>query len=435
MAPTQDKLIILVVDDTPTNLEVISEALTDAGYEVATAISGERALKQVQYSLPDLILLDVQMPVMDGFDTCRRLKEDADTWEIPVIFMTALSDADSKVKGFELGAVDYITKPFQEKELLARVKTHLKLRNFTRELEQRVTERTAELTQTLEQLQQSQLQLIHSEKMSALGNLVAGVAHEINNPVGFIAGNLKPAQDYVQDLFRLIDLYQKKLPEPDEELAEAIATVDLDYIRTDLPKLLASMKEGSNRIRTISTSLRTFSRADKAHKVPFDIHTGIDSTILILQHRLKPNKSRPEIEVIKDYGNLPPLDCFPGQLNQVFMNILANAIDAIDEASQGIDFDELVAKPSQITIQTCLSDDETSALISIRDNGIGMSAEVQSKIFDHFTTKPIGQGTGLGLSIAQQIILEKHSGTLKVNSSPGQGAEFIICIPVHEEDN
>lgn len=423
--------LVLVVDDTPANLEVVCETLGDAGYEVATAINGDRALKRVQAHPPDLILLDVQMPGIDGFETCRRLKADPMTASIPIIFMTALADADSKVKGFDLGAVDYITKPFQEQEVLARVKTHLQLRQLTKNLEQRVAEQTATLEAAFTQLQQSQLQLVHNEKMSALGNLVAGIAHEVNNPLNFIAGNLKPAQDYIKDLFQLIDLYQKELSNPSATLRAALEETDLAYMQADLPKLVASMQAGVDRIHTISTSLRTFSRSDCDRPILCNIHDGIDSTIMILKHRLKANESRPEIDVITNYGDLPPVECFAGQLNQVFMNILANAIDAIEESNQGHTFEYIQDNPNQIIIKTELSDDWRQCVIRIQDNGIGMTDAVKQKIFEHlFTTKGVGQGTGLGLAIARQIIFEKHSGAVEVNSTLGQGTEFVISIPV-----
>ncbi|MBD6617463.1 hybrid sensor histidine kinase/response regulator [Komarekiella sp. 'clone 1'] len=424
-------LKILVVDDTPANLEVICETLGDAGYEVITAIDGDRALRRIQTNLPDLILLDVQMPGIDGFETCQRLKADPTTANIPVIFMTALSDTDSKVKGFDLGAVDYVTKPFQEQEMLARVKTQLQLWQLTKNLEQHINERTAELKTALDQLHHSQLQLVQSEKMSALGNLVAGVAHEINNPVGFIAGNLQPAQDYVQNLLQLVALYQQELPHPSATLQAAIEEMDLEYLQEDLPKLLISMREGVNRIRNISTSLRTFSRADCDRPIPFNIHEGLDSTLMILQHRLKANEFRPAIEVIKHYGEIPQIECYVGQLNQVFMNILANAIDALEEVTQKRSFENIKTNPNQITIRTQLTDDPQLVQLRIQDNGIGMSQEVKQRIFDHlFTTKEIGKGTGLGLAIAYQIVTEKHNGSLDVNSTLGQGTEFIVTLPV-----
>ncbi|MBD2039536.1 ATP-binding sensor histidine kinase [Microcoleus sp. FACHB-672] len=287
-----------------------------------------------------------------------------------------------------------------------------------------------EAQQALQDLQQAQLQIVQSEKMSALGNLVAGVAHEINNPVGFIAGNLDPAQDYIQDLFRLIDLYQKKLPNPDTELADEIEAIDIEYLQEDLPKLIDSMKLGVERIRNISTSLRTFSRADKDYKVPFNIHEGIDSTILILKHRLKANDDRPAIKVVTEYGNLSAVECFPGQLNQVFMNLLANAIDALEDSNQGHSFKEIQASPNCITIRTEMKDNEW-VMINIADNGSGMTEAVKQRIFDHlFTTKAVGQGTGLGLAIARQIVVEKHGGRLEVQSELGQGTEFSIFLPV-----
>jgi len=299
----------------------------------------------------------------------------------------------------------------------------------------RLYQQSQEYAQKLElylnDLKQMQLQLVQGEKMSALGNLVAGVAHEINNPVGFIAGNLQPAQEYLQDLFELIDLYQDSFPKPGAKIEEKIEDIDLEYLREDLPKLISSMNEGVERIRNISTSLRTFSRADSDQPVSFNIHDGLESTLLILKHRLKASEFRPAIEVVKDYGKLPLVKCFPGQLNQVFMNVLANAIDALEESNKERSFQEIKARPNQITVQTALSESNNQVLIRIKDNGVGMSAEVKENIFNHlFTTKSVGQGTGLGLSIAHQIVVKKHGGTLVVNSSLGEGSEFVISIPV-----
>jgi len=435
MQPIESTETILIVDDNPHNLEVLSETLLDAGLDVAVATSGESALRQMEYNVPSLILLDVMMAGMDGFEMCQRLKANPATQDIPVLFMTALTDSVDKVKGFNLGAVDYITKPFQQEEVLARVRTHLKLRSLAKHLEDKVIERTAELSKSLYELQQTQLQLVQSEKMSTLGQLVAGVAHEINNPVGFLAGNLGPAREYVQDLFRLLALYQQKYPNPDPAIQTEIEVIDLDYLRDDLPQLLNSMELGIERVRSISTSLRTFSRTDKDYKVNFDLHEGINSTILILKHRLKANEQRPEIQIVKAYGQLPRVKCFPGQLNQVFMNILANAIDAIEEQNQSRSFQEISVDPNVITIKTELNEDDSAALIRIADNGAGIPEAIQPHIFDYsFTTKAVGQGTGLGLAIAHQIVTEKHSGTLTVTSSPGQGTEFVVRLPLAEAE-
>jgi signal transduction histidine kinase len=422
---------ILIVDDTPTNLQVLSESIRLAGWTTLVAMDGETAIEQAEYAQPNLILLDVMMPGIDGFETCRRLKLNPVTESIPIIFMTALSDPQDKVKGLEIGAVDYITKPFQQAEVLARVKLHLKLYHLTQTLEQRVSERTSELTASLQNLQEAQLKLVQSEKMSTLGQLVAGVAHEINNPVGFIAGNLKPANLYVQDLLYLISLYQQKFPQPGTEIEKTIQKIDLDYLRHDLPKLLSSMRDGIDRIRNISVSLRTFSRSDIDHKEAFDVHEGLNSTMLILKYRLKANEFRPAIEVIKEYDDLPLIKCFPGQLNQVLINLVANAIDALDEANIGRSYEDIEEHPNQITLQTALVQGGKQVEIRVRDNGLGMIEEVKRRIFDHlFTTKPVGKGTGLGLAIARQIIVERHGGTLEVNSTRGKGAEFIIALPV-----
>jgi predicted ATPase/signal transduction histidine kinase len=287
--------------------------------------------------------------------------------------------------------------------------------------------------QMLEDLQQAQLQLVQSEKMSALGNLVAGVAHEINNPVGFINGNIDEATTTINDVINHLRLYQEKLPNPGKEIEQDAEDIDLEYALADLPKMLSSMKVGCDRIRGISTSLRTFSRADKDYKVPFNIHEGIDSTILILKHRLKANEHRPAIEVVTDYGNLPQIECFPGQLNQVFMNLLANAIDALDESDRGRSFAEIENNPNRITIRTMVEGE--SVKIAIADNGTGMSSEVKSRIFDHlFTTKSVAKGTGLGLAIARQIVVEKHGGAIAVESQSGQGTTFNILIPIETQE-
>ncbi|MEG4029819.1 MULTISPECIES: ATP-binding protein, partial [unclassified Microcoleus] len=285
-----------------------------------------------------------------------------------------------------------------------------------------------ESQQAFTDLKQAQIKIVQSEKMSALGNLVAGVAHEINNPVGFLVGNIQPALDYIKDLFGLLDLYEQKYPQLDPEIQEEIENIDLDYIREDLPKLIGSMREGVKRIRDISTSLRTFSRADTNYPVPCNIHDGIDSTIMILKHRLKANDTRPEIKVIREYGNLPPVECYAGQLNQVFMNLLGNAIDALEESNQGRPYAEIA---NEITIKTDIFRDNKQARIWIKDNGVGMSEAVQEKMFDElFTTKEVGKGTGLGLAIARQIVVEKHGGTIEVNSVLRAGTEFTILLPM-----
>jgi signal transduction histidine kinase len=420
---------ILLVDDNPNNLKVLSEAIQRHGWKALMATDGESAIEQAEYAHPDLILLDVMMPGIDGFETCRRLKANSIAQNIPVIFMTALSDATDKVKGLEIGAVDYITKPFQQEEVIARLKLHLKLSHLTRTLEQRVQERTAELTQSLQQLQHTQLQMIQSEKMSALGNLVAGIAHEMNNPLGFISASLEQAKPNINDIIEHLKLYQESLPNPSEEIINHAEEMDLDYCIEDLFKMIDSMSMACDRITNISNSLRTFSRTDRDCKQPFNLHEGIDSTILILKHRLKANEHRPAIEVFTEYGDIPQVECFPGQINQVFMNVLANAIDALDESSVGRSFKEIVANPNQITITTFAAEKQVKIIIA--DNGIGMSEEVKEHIFDHlFTTKVVNKGTGLGLAIAKQIMIDKHDGQIDCSSMTGKGTKFIISLPI-----
>lgn len=300
-------------------------------------------------------------------------------------------------------------------------------------VEQKVQERTQELneknqdlSQTLEELQRTQAQLIQTEKMSGLGQMVAGVAHEINNPVSFIYGNLAPATEYVQDLLALIDLYQTHYPNPVEEIEELIEDIDLEFISEDLKNLLNSMQVGAERIRNIILSLRNFSRLDEADKKPVNLHDGLDSTLLILQNRFKESGNEKEIKIIKEYGNLPLVNCYASQLNQVFMNLLTNACDAMQDQRSV----EASDRHPSITVSTQVSDRQ-SVEISIADNGPGMTEETIQKIFNPFyTTKPVGSGTGLGLSISYQIVVEKHSGQLRCVSQPGEGAKFIVEIPL-----
>jgi PAS domain S-box-containing protein len=296
-----------------------------------------------------------------------------------------------------------------------------------RQSEAQLQHNNRQLQLALDDLQSAQLQIVQSEKMSALGNLVAGVAHEINNPVGFISGNLTEAQRSLSDVLAHLDLYRSGAAAP--EIADHAEEIDLDYQLDDLPKMIDSMKVGCDRIKSISTSLRTFSRADTDHKVTCNLHDGIDSTILILKHRLKAEAHRPAIQVVTDYADLPKVECFPGQLNQVFMNILANAVDVFDEATATQTYSQIEAQPQIITIQTAVLDQQVQ--IRIRDNGPGMPDSVKQRIFDHlFTTKAVGQGTGLGLSIVRQIVVEKHGGSIEVDSTIGVGTEFVIQLPI-----
>ncbi len=303
----------------------------------------------------------------------------------------------------------------------------------------KLKQQTQNLEKALQELQQAQLQLIQSEKMSSLGQLVAGVAHEINNPTSFIFGNLAYADQYIKDLLGLLQLYQQYYPNPVPEIQAQIKAIDLDFLIEDLPKLLNSMKMGTERIRQIVLSLRTFSRMDEAETKAVNIHEGIDSTLMILEHRLKDQGDRRAIEVIKEYGNLPLVECYAGQLNQVFMNILANAIDAFDESlvighsSLVQDKGQMTNDKGQIHIRTEVIE-PNQVSIRIADNGPGIPEEVKQRLFDpFFTTKSVGKGTGMGLSISYQIITEKHGGSLECISQLGSGAEFVITIPLRQQ--
>ncbi|MGD1944401.1 MAG: ATP-binding protein [Leptolyngbyaceae cyanobacterium] len=288
--------------------------------------------------------------------------------------------------------------------------------------------KAAQLEESLQTLQQTQTQLVQTEKMSGLGQMVAGIAHEINNPVNFIYGNIPHIKEYLGDLTTLVSLYQKHHPNPAPAVADFIAEIDLEYLLADLSKILTSFQLGSQRIRQIVSSLRTFSRLDEADMKAVDIHEGIDSTLLILHHRFKAKPDRPEIHIVKEYSELPLLECYPSQLNQVFMNLLSNAVDALEQELMAGD---RAHKPEAATVKIITAKLNNQVLIRIRDNGPGIDEQHRAKLFDpFFTTKPIGKGTGLGLSISHQIVADKHGGQLTVSSELGQGSEFQIYVPI-----
>ena len=302
-----------------------------------------------------------------------------------------------------------------------------------KEAELKLKGQTRDLENALRELQRTQGRLIQSEKMSALGQLVAGVAHEINNPVNFIYGNLTPVENYVKDLLTALDIHRQHHINLDPDEIEQLEELDVDFLQEDLPKVVDSMKAGARRIREIVLSLRIFSRLDEAEYKDTNIHEGIDSTLTILQHRLRAKPESPAIQVIKDYDRLPRIDCYAGQLNQVFMNILSNAIDAIEERNKKRSPAEQQDNPGTIAITTKLDRVNSQVSIKIRDNGMGIPEDLKNRIFDpFFTTKAIGKGTGLGMSISYQIIVEKHGGHLHYTSHPGEGTEFAIELPLSQ---
>jgi two-component system, NtrC family, sensor kinase len=426
---------IMIVDDTPANVGVLGWYFEENGFRVVVAQDGEEALERAQFVQPDLILLDVMMPGIDGFETCRRLKMMPEIKEIPVIFMTALSDTNEKISGFKAGGVDYVTKPCQIEEVLARVNTHLSLRSMQRKLEdqnrrlraeseerQRVQQSLnnsyAELKETHETLETLHQQLLQSEKMASIGQLAAGVAHEINNPIAFVNSNLGTLKEYVGNLWQLIDTYAQvsealqdrpDLLEPVRSMRESL---DVDFVRKDLQSLMAESLDGVSRVRRIVQDLKDFSRVGEVERQAFDLHAGIDSTLNIVSHELKQRA-----EVIKEYGAIPMIEGVPAQLNQVFMNLLVNAAQAMDH--YGV-----------ITIRTGCEGNWVRA--EIADDGPGIKPEHLPRIFEpFFTTKPVGKGTGLGLSLSYGIV-SQHGGRIEVDSTVGKGARFRVWLPIEK---
>lgn len=415
---------LLIVDDTLNNLKLLSDMLTNAGFYVRKATGGEMAIAAVSTKLPDLILLDVNMPKMNGYEVCCELKANPETESIPIIFLSALDAAFDKVRAFDLGAADYITKPFHQEEVLKRIQNQLRIRTLNLQLEKQ----NKILENALKYFQQNQAEIIQHGRMQGLSQIVAGVAHEINNPIGFISGNIGHAQDYFEQLQAIIETHYKTYP----DLAFPAERENIEFIFEDFPKLIQSMRSGATRICQIVQSLQGFSHHGEEGLRPMELHATLESILKLLQPRLQGKGKRPEIKVSLHLENLPPITCNIQLIGQVFYHILNNAIDAIDEwwdlyLDQKI---PLGQRQPKIEINAQCVDDQW-IWITIDDNGIGIQESIQSRIFEpFFSTKKIGHGSGLGLYISYQIITEKHQGKLICQSKYLEGSTFRVQIPL-----
>lgn len=425
--------ILVVEDDSATRL-LLKRDLQLSGYEVAVAKDGEEGLEQALKIRPALMLCDWMMPLMDGVEVCRRVKATPELASTFFILLTARDSVEDRVEGLDAGADDFIAKPIEANELLARVRSGLRVYQY----QQQLSEANQQLSQTLQELKHAQAQLVQSEKMSSLGQMVAGIVHEINNPITFISGNLDYTTNYIHSLLGLMQLYQKHYPKPHSEIEEAAEDIDWEFLITDLPKSWDSMKAGASRIGDIVRSLKNFSRLDQAEMKPVNLHEGIDNALVLLDYRLSAREDRPVIQVIKEYSDLPLVECCPSQINQVFLNLIDNAIDVLEQKlEETVNSSELGWKDSEasptIWIRTKLLDNDRVE-IAIADNGMGMNPDVVRQIFNpFFTTKPVGKGTGLGLAIAHSVVVDQHNGRLECNSTKGEGTEFSIQIPTRQD--
>ena len=409
---------VLIVDDQLTNIEVLGAALA-RDYEISFATGGAEGIELAMRYPPDLILLDVMMPGMDGFETCRQVRASPQLRDIPVIFISALEDVSDKVKAFQSGGSDYVTKPFQTEEVLARVSTHVALYRTQRNLYQReetLRGNLAELEEAHTKLKEMGSQLLQSEKLASIGQLAAGVAHEINNPIGFVNSNLGTLKLYVEKMLMALSAYEEREKEMTTEAQTVLAAlkqqIDLAYMREDVGNLLSESMDGLQRVKRIVQDLKDFSHVDESEKQLANLEQGLDSTLNVVWNELKY-----KAEVVKEYADIPKIPCMPAQLNQVFLNLLMNAAQAIEDHGK-------------ITIRTGQAGE--NVWVEVEDTGKGIKPEHLERIFDpFFTTKPVGTGTGLGLSLSYGIV-QKHGGRLEVKSEVGKGTIFRVLLPLHE---
>lgn len=405
---------ILIVDDDIATQMILQNTLEEQGYQVATAEDGKTALELAESLSPELVICDWMLPELNGLEVCQKLRSHPTLATTFFILLTAQDQIDecSSFEGLtsEYQVDEWMSKPIEIDGLLARVRCGLKIAAQNK------------------QLKQAYQQLLYSEKMLNLGQMVSGIAHEINNPVSFVTGNITHATGYAQDLMELVELYGEHYPKPVAEIEERIEDIDLEFLLEDFPQLLESIKVGTDRIRHLVESLRNFYKQDDGELKTVDIHEGLADIILILQGRLKGKKGR-AIQIVENYGKLPKVQCYPGQLNQVFMNLLNNAIDSLDtNREQDNEFQPEIKITT--TAETPEASGEGWVTIRIYDNGSGIPESLSDRIFEPlFTTKPLHIGTGMGLSLSHKIITEGHRGTIEVKSDPQTGTEFIIKIP------
>ena len=426
---------ILIVDDTLQNIQVLGTILREQGYQLNVAQDGVQALKQVAKVIPDLILLDIMMPKMDGFETCRRLKEHSKTREIPVIFLTAKVETDDLVKGFELGAVDYITKPFQATELLKRVQTHLELALLRKDLEQRVTERTEELRQAHVQVEREheerlerERQLAQAQKLEAIGQLTAGIGHEFNSPLQFISSNIEFLTDIFGELRDALQHYARLMEHCKDdsltavllqEIDEALGEIDFAYIVEEIPRALEKAKGGISRVSRIVQAMKDISQPGTQGKVEVDLNEIVESATIVSRNEWK---DAADLEFIRN-DSLPKVPCLPGEFSQAIVHLMVNAAQAI--AAKG-------SEKGLIAVTMLLDGDRVE--VRVADTGTGIPEAIRSKIFDpFFTTREVGKGTGTGLSVARDVIVNKLGGEITIETEIGKGTTFVVRLPLQEE--